>query len=108
MSKLIQEFTQLRKSMGMTQATSAKAAGLNRKTIQKMESAALDPRLSTLEVLARALGMEIMLVPAQLRPSLENFVLSGGKYLGQPPGVDAPLSSVDELLKSSQKSRPAT
>jgi len=108
MSKLVDELTRTRKSMRLTQASAADKAGLNRMTIQKMESATLDPRLSTLEVLARALGMEIMLVPAQLRPSLENFVLSGGKYLGQPPGVDAPLSIVDELLKAGSQHRSPT
>jgi hypothetical protein len=49
--------------------------------------------------MARALGMEIMLVPSAIRPDIEAFVQSGGKVLGQPVGVDAPASIVEDVLK---------
>lgn len=68
--------------------------------VLKIETGATDPRLSTLHELARAMGMELMLVPSVLRPDLEAFIRSGGKVLGQPAGVDAPLSMVDELASS--------
>jgi transcriptional regulator with XRE-family HTH domain len=103
MSKIMSELALARKALGLTQEIEAKKAGLNRMTVQKIEAGAIDPRLSTLDVLAHALGMEIMLVPKALRPSLENFVRSGGKYLGQPVGIDAPLSIVDELINSTKK-----
>jgi hypothetical protein len=34
-----------------------------------------------------------------LRPDLEDFVRSGGRFLGQPSGIGAPPSLVDELLQ---------
>ncbi|AKC70699.1 transcriptional regulator [Pandoraea oxalativorans] len=86
-----------RKDAGLTQAELADQAGLSRMTVQKMESGALDPRMSTLLETARALGLEPMFVPAALRQEVEAFLRSGGKYLGQPSGVSAPPSIVDTL-----------
>jgi hypothetical protein len=43
------------------------------------------------------LGLELMPVPATLRPQLEDFVRSGGRLLGQPAGVGAPPSIAQSL-----------
>lgn len=51
-------------------------------------------------MLARTLGMDLMLVPKTLRPDLEDFVRSGGRFLGQPSGIGAPPSLVDQLIES--------
>jgi len=96
---ILTEMAGARKAAGLAQQDIAEKAGLNRMTVQKIEARTIDPKLSTLEVLARALGMEIMLVPAALRPSLEDFVRAGGKVLGQPAGLEAPRSAVDELVQ---------
>jgi hypothetical protein len=42
--------------------------------------------------LARALGLELMLVPKSLSEEVQSFVRSGGKMLGQPMGASAPPS----------------
>lgn len=86
-----------RKSHQMTQAELAQRAGLSRMTVQRTEGGDLDPRYSTLAEMARVLGLDIIAVPSSLRPSLEAFVQAGGKFLGQPQGVDAPPSVVDSL-----------
>ncbi|QHE92489.1 helix-turn-helix transcriptional regulator [Pandoraea fibrosis] len=88
-----------RKDAAMTQAELADRAGLSRMTVQKMESGALDPRMSTVLEMARALGLEPMLVPASLRQEVEAFLRSGGKYLAQPSGVSAPPSIVETLAR---------
>lgn len=93
------DFARLRLARGMTQADLAEGAGLSRMAVQKAESGATDPRLSTLQVMARAMGMELMLVPSALRQDLEQFVQSGGRALAQQTGVDAPASVVDEILR---------
>ena len=92
------ELARARTATGLRQEGLAAKAGLTCMTVQKIEAQTIDPRLSTLEVLARALGLELMLVPAALRTEVEHFVQSGGKILGQPPGIGAPLSAVDEML----------
>ena len=103
MVQLLKEYAQVRQDQKLSQAAVAERAGLSRMAVQKMESGASDPRLSTLIVLARALGMELMLVPSALRQDLEAFARSGGRTLGQPAGVDAPASIIDDLLSSSAK-----
>ncbi|MFT0849701.1 helix-turn-helix transcriptional regulator [Achromobacter sp. F4_2707] len=99
MSNLMADFARVRQARGMTQAELAESSGLSRMAVQKAESGATDPRLSTLQVMARAMGMELMLVPSALRPDLEQFVQSGGRVLAQQTGVDAPVSVVEDILR---------
>lgn len=98
MGELLDFLVRSRQAQGLTQAELAAKCGLSRMAIQKAESGATDPRLSTIHVMARALGMELMLVPADIRPELEQFVRAGGRVLGQQAGAGAPASVVDELL----------
>jgi len=99
MSDVLNELQRARKAAALTHDMLAQRAGVSRMTVQRTEAGKIDPRLSTLLVLARALGMDLMLVPKSLRPDLEDFVRSGGRLLGQAPGVGAPPSLVDELLQ---------
>ena len=98
-SNIVDELQHARKAAGLTHDMLALRAGVSRMTVQRTEAGKIDPRLSTLLVLARALGMDLMLVPKALRPDLEDFVRSGGRFLGQPSGIGAPPSLVDELLQ---------
>ncbi len=99
---LINQLLETRKATPFTQEDLAALAGLTRMTVQRIESGSIDPRLSSLGVMARALGMEIMLVPSELREPLQAFVRSGGKLLGQPAGLLAPLSLIDTLADSAK------
>ncbi len=100
MSKIVEDLLNARIAAGLTQDTLAVMAGVSRMTLQRMEAGKNDPRLSTLLVLARTLGMDLMMVPKDLRPDLENFVQAGGRFLGQSSGIGAPPSLVDELLQN--------
>jgi transcriptional regulator with XRE-family HTH domain len=88
----INELSAARKAANLTQEELAASAGLTRMTVQRTESGGIDPRLSTLAEMARVLGLEIMLVPQELREPLQAFVRSGGRVLGQPAGAEAPPS----------------
>lgn len=94
---LISSLALARKAARLTQAELAERAGLSRMTVQRLEGGSLDPRLSTLQELARTLGMDLIAVPSSLRPGLQAFIQSGGRFLGQPEGVDAPPSVIDRL-----------
>ena len=96
---LITTLAAARKAHQMTQAQLAESAGLSRMTVQRTEGGDLDPRYSTLAEMARVLGMDIIAVPSSLRLSLQAFIQSGGKFLGQPEGVDAPPSVIDSLSR---------
>jgi transcriptional regulator with XRE-family HTH domain len=97
----IAELSIARKAANLTQEALATHAGLTRMTVQRTESGGIDPRLSTLQEMARVLGLEIMLVPQTLREPLQAFVRSGGRVLGQPAGAEAP-PSLAGLLDASQ------
>ncbi|MFT3815142.1 MAG: helix-turn-helix transcriptional regulator [Acidovorax sp.] len=94
---LIPSLALARKAARLTQAELAERAGLARMTVQRLEGGSLDPRLSTLQELARTLGLDLIAVPSSLRPGLEAFIQSGGRFLAQPEGVDAPPSVVERL-----------
>lgn len=96
-NELASSLAAVRKAQQMTQADLAQRAGLSRMAVQRTETGDVDPRFSTLAEMARVLGMEIIAVPAALRPELQAFIQSGGKFLGQPTGADAPPSVVDQL-----------
>ena len=96
-NELASSLATVRKAQQMTQADLAQRAGLSRMAVQRTETGDVDPRFSTLAEMARVLGMEIIAVPAALRPELQAFIQSGGKFLGQPTGADAPPSVVDQL-----------
>jgi transcriptional regulator with XRE-family HTH domain len=101
-SIIIEEFEAARKALHLTQAELAARSGVNRMTVGRIE-AGYDPRLSTLQELARAMGMDLMLVPKALRPEIEGFVRSGGKLVAQPAGTGAPKSVVDLLAVGARR-----
>ena len=62
---LIAELQAARKRLGLKQQELAEQAGLSRMTVQRIESGAIDPRLSTLAEMARVLGLELVAVAAE-------------------------------------------
>lgn len=69
---LVTALAAIRKSKQITQAELAQRAGLARMTIQRLESNGLDPRLSTLQDMAKVLEQELVVIPAHLS---EDFAL---------------------------------
>lgn len=91
---IIDALEMARESQGLTQAELASRAGTSRVTVGRIESG-FDPKLSTVYELARALGLELTLVPKSLYGEVEAFLRSGGRALAQPAGASAPPSVVD-------------
>lgn len=103
MTALLDRLVAARKARGWTQGQLAERAMLSRTAVQQTESGATDPHFSTLYEIARAMDMEFIAVPKPLRHELEQFVQAGGRCLGHPPGVSAPLSIVDEIVGGGHK-----
>lgn len=99
MKAMLDSLVSARKARGWTQSQLAERAMLSRTAVQQAEAGETDPHFSTLYVMARAMEMEFMTVPTALRGELEMFVQAGGRWLGHPPGVSAPLSIVDEIVR---------
>ncbi len=55
-----------REAIGLTQHDVAKRSGLLQTNYSKIEEGKSDPRFSTLQEIARALSLELMLVPKEL------------------------------------------
>lgn len=105
MHPLLESLVTMRKARKLTQDELATRTTLSRTAIQQAESGKTDPHFSTLLELARALDMDIMAVPKALRQELEWFIQAEGKCLGHPPGISAPLSIVDEIVRGSNDTR---
>lgn len=58
-----------RKAEGLSQRVLGDRSGLTQAQISRFESGKADPRLSSLVELARAVGVEVMLVPADAVPA---------------------------------------
>lgn len=98
-------FYEARKAAGLGQEELATRAGVSRMTVQRIEAGTIDPRVSTLEVIARALGLELLVVPAALRPAVVDFIRAGGRMVGQASGLTAPPSIVDRLVADTPPAR---
>lgn len=104
---IIEVLESVRETQGMTQAELARKAGTSRVTVGRIE-AGFDPKLSTLYELARALGLELTLVPKSLAGEVQAFLRSGGRSLAQPAGASAPPSVVDLAAVKTARPRPNT
>jgi HTH-type transcriptional regulator/antitoxin HipB len=60
-----------RQDAGLSQRALGAKVGLAQSHISKIERAAVDPQVSSLLQIGRALGLELMLVPTQLVPTLQ-------------------------------------
>lgn len=70
MSNLIDQLKAARQQREMKQAELGKKLGLPQSHISTIERGATDPRLSTVEDMARLLDRELMLVPRELVPAV--------------------------------------
>ena len=71
---LVTALTAVRKARQMTQADLASKAGLSRMTVQRLESNGLDPRLSTLQEMARVLEQELVVIPTHLQEAFRAWL----------------------------------
>lgn len=64
MSKILDQLKQRRQQLGLTQAEMMLRIGMSRQQYQRLESKG-NPRLDNLELLAKGLKMELMLIPQE-------------------------------------------
>jgi transcriptional regulator with XRE-family HTH domain len=61
----------------MTQEDVARRSGLRQTNYSKIEQGKTDPRMSTLQDIARALSLELMLVPTELVDTVNSLAARG-------------------------------
>jgi predicted transcriptional regulator len=79
-SILSKELRSRRSDLKLTQQDVAKRSGLLQTNYSKIEQGKTDPRFSTLQDIARALSLELMLVPTELVDTVNSLA-----YQGQSP-----------------------
>jgi transcriptional regulator with XRE-family HTH domain len=67
-----------RLSRKLSQAELARKLGIRQRQISDLERATIDPRLSTIQNVARALDLELMLIPHHLISTVEALERTGG------------------------------
>ncbi len=80
MSKIHEQLKTRRKSLGLKQEDMELRVGMSRQQYQYLESKG-NPRLDTLELVAKGLKMELMLIPQEKLRDVEDF-LAGRKKIG--------------------------
>lgn len=66
-----------REGKGLSQRALARLAGVPQSHISKIESGAVDLRLSSLVEIARALDLEVTLVPRKSLPAVQSVIRGG-------------------------------
>ena len=75
---LVRELRRIREQRGATQGTVASKAGLNATYLSKIEREQVDPRISTVQDIARALEHEVLVVPRDLVPTIRSLTTQAG------------------------------
>lgn len=86
---ILHELAAQRHRIGLSQEAAARRAGLTQTYLSKVERAKIDPRLSTLQDIARAQGLELMLVPSEAVPAVRALLGDGQNT------DDRPLFSIE-------------
>jgi transcriptional regulator with XRE-family HTH domain len=76
---IISELAAARRDAKISQAALGKKAGLAQSHLSKIERGSVDPQLSNLLEIGRALGLELMLVPKRLVPAVRALRRAGGR-----------------------------
>ena len=88
-SNLSKRLRSRRRLLGLTQHETAQRSGLLQSNYSKIEQGKVDPRFSTLQDIARALSLELMLVPSELVDTVNALSEHG------PSPDDKPLFAAD-------------
>ena len=80
MGKIRKQLKQRRKALGLKQEDMMLRVGMSRQQYQRLESRG-NPRLDTLELVAKGLKMEVMLIPQEKLRDVRDF-LAGKKRMG--------------------------
>ena len=81
MNKIHEELKQRRKALGLRQEDMMLRVGMSRQQYQRLESKG-NPRLDTLELVAKGLKMEVMLIPQEKLRDVQDL-LTGKKTMGE-------------------------
>ena len=91
-----------RESKGLSQRALSGKAGVPQAHISNIERGAVDLRLSSLIALARALDLELTLVPRKAVPAVQSIIRSSDSAAAPPAEMLKELQRLQETVKSLQ------
>ena len=91
MSKIRNQIKNRRKELGLRQTDMMLQVGMSRQQYQRLESRG-NPRLDTLELVAKGLRMEVLLIPQEKLRAVRD-ILEGRTDTGSGVGVNIGLSA---------------
>lgn len=100
MIKINEQLKQRRKALGLKQEDMMLRVGMSRQQYQRLESKG-NPRLDTLELVAKGLKMEVMLVPQEKLRDVQDFLASRKKT-----GDGATLTATGTVTRPSPEDDP--
>lgn len=74
MKYFFEQIVRARKALGLTQSDVARKLGMRQGHLSRIEQGKVDIRLSNFLDIARLLGLEVMLVPRQVKPVIEQLL----------------------------------
>lgn len=102
---LVRETREAREALSMSQRALSERTGQTQSHISQIESGKMEPGLSSFIDMARALGLEVMLVPKKLVPGVRAIVASHTNAIPQTRADqprDKSFDRADRLLKKMQ------
>lgn len=80
----------------LKQSTLAGKSGVQQRQISLIENGKIDPRLSSLITLSRALDLELMLVPRKAVPAVKSVIRATTPGVGKPEADQQPAYQLDD------------
>ncbi|MDR6873583.1 transcriptional regulator with XRE-family HTH domain [Bosea sp. BE125] len=96
---VISALHEARQAAGLSQRALSGKAGLSQSHISQIESGMLEPGLSKLIQIARALDLELMLVPRKMVPAIKNITASSGPERESPTFALKEIERAERILK---------
>lgn len=91
MNRFTKQLQAARKAKNLSQQMLSGRVGIPQSHVSKIEAGKIDPQISSLKKLARAVGLEVMLIPQIYVPAVKAIIA------GEDPN-EKPWWSVDEEL----------
>jgi len=87
---------EVREASGMSQRALSKRTGQTQSHISQIESGKMEPGLSSFIDMARALDLEVMLIPKKLVPGVRGLVSTQATHLNAAASSPKPAYTLDD------------
>ena len=102
----VEQLRGVRRAKGVSQRELSDLSGVPQAQVSRIESGAVDPRVSSLTALAHSLGQEIVLVPRKLLPAVRSLIPPSAGNPRTARAVNREMVRVGETLRALQIARP--